>query len=58
MDNQRFITKMLDERGMQDCNPAKNPLTKKTLDSLHANKDKPLTADAATDFRSGLGQIR
>ena len=35
IDNRRFIERLLDARGMQDCNAAKNPVTKATLLHLH-----------------------
>ena len=57
VDNNQFIENMLHERGLQDCNSAKNPLTKGTMTKLHANSESKLNAEEATSFRSGLGQI-
>ena len=57
VDNNQFIENMLHERGLQDCNSAKNPLIKGTMTKLHANSESKLNAEEATPFRSGLGQI-
>ena len=57
IDNNQFIENMLHERGLQDCNSAKNPLTKGTMTKLHENSESKLNAEEATSFRSGLGQI-
>ena len=57
IDNKKFIEGMLEERGLQDCNPSKNPITKPIMKQLNENADKKLDAAASTVFRSGLGQI-
>ena len=57
IDNKKFIEVMLEERGLQDCNPSKNPITKHIMKQLNENADKKLDAAASTVFRSGLGQI-
>ena len=57
IDNRRFIERLLDARGMQDCNAAKNPVTKATLLHLHENADNKLSAELATVARSTMGEL-
>ena len=57
IDNRRFIERLLDARGMQDCNAAKNPVTKATLLHLHKNADNKLSAELATVARSTMGEL-
>ena len=57
IDNRKFIERLLDARGMQDCNAAKNPITKATLQHLHANADNKLNAELSTVARSTMGEL-
>jgi hypothetical protein len=57
IDNRRFIERLLDARGMQDCNATKNPATKATLLHLHENADNKLSAELATVARSTMGEL-
>ena len=52
IDNKKIIERLLDARGMQDCNAAKNPITKATLQHLHANADNKLSAELPTVLSS------
>ena len=57
IDNRRVIERLLDARGLQDCNVAKNPATKAILLHLHANADNKLSAELAIVARSTMGEL-
>ena len=50
IDNKKFIEGTLEERGLQNCNPGKNPITKAVMKQLHENADQKLDAVASTVF--------
>ena len=51
LDNRPYIEKVLDEEGMSECNAAKEPLTKSTLDFIGENKRNGIKVDDET-FKS------
>ena len=57
IDNQRYIKAMLKVEGLTDCNPTKNPLTKRALRKLTDGRQVELNEADAAKYRTQLSKI-